>query len=193
MVHVFPESDIVARIMRVLTVPGVADIRNFAGGRIKVFSMDIEASSSLAGQSWRIYLYLTATLMALLMAAGMEAFDTFCHALSTLATGGFSTRTASIAAFASPLAEYIIVCFMREFRRVTEPQGVFRIRMGGGPVAETTVSALVDLVFLALLTLLVASLVLTASGVDLVTAVSAVVACQFNIGPGLAGVGPLAH
>lgn len=48
-----PESDIVARILRVLTVPGVADIRNFADGRVKVYSMNIEAGSWLAGQRLR--------------------------------------------------------------------------------------------------------------------------------------------
>jgi trk system potassium uptake protein TrkH len=58
-------------------------------------------------------------------------------------------------------------------------------------VAEETVAGLLNLVFLAWLVLLVASLVVTATGVDLLTSVSAVVACQFNIGPGLAGVGPM--
>lgn len=50
---VHPESDIVARILRVLTVPGVADIRDFAGGLVKVFSMNVEAGSPLAGLSLR--------------------------------------------------------------------------------------------------------------------------------------------
>lgn len=47
---VHPESDIVARILRVLAVPGVSDIRDFCGGRVKVFSMNVEPDSNLAGQ-----------------------------------------------------------------------------------------------------------------------------------------------
>jgi trk system potassium uptake protein TrkH len=42
----------------------------------------------------------------------MTPFDALCHTFSTLGTGGFSTRTASIAAFGSPLIEYILIVFM---------------------------------------------------------------------------------
>jgi trk system potassium uptake protein TrkH len=44
--------------------------------------------------------------------AGMEWFDAICHAMSTIATGGFSTKQASIAAFNSPAIEYVITFFM---------------------------------------------------------------------------------
>jgi trk system potassium uptake protein TrkH len=259
---------------------------------------------------WRIYMLLTVLEVICLLAAGMGAFDALCHAFSTLGTGGFSTRTASIAAFESPLIEYIVILFMllggisfaqhyrllverepravvndyevrgyivvataatlaictslyagggfdfepslrasmfqtisiltttgfatadytlwsplaqlilvvlmfiggctgstagglkvarvmlllklirREFRRVTEPLGVFRVRAGDVVVPDHAMCGLLNLVFLALLVMLTASIVLTATGIDLVTAVSAVVACQFNVGPGLGSVGP---
>lgn len=61
---------------------------------------------------WRIYLALTFALYVLLRLAGMTGFDAACHAFSTLGTGGFSTRTASIAAFQSPLIEWILILFM---------------------------------------------------------------------------------
>ncbi len=48
----------------------------------------------------------------LLAAAGMSVFDSINHALATMATGGFSTRTASIAAYDSLAIELIIVLFM---------------------------------------------------------------------------------
>lgn len=260
---------------------------------------------------WRIYLLLTLTLFAALWLAGMNAFEAVCHALSTLGTGGFSTRTASIAAFDSPLIEYLLIVFMllagmsfiqhfrlwverdvgrvvrdyevrayvslvmvatvlialglvlhdglgwepglraalfqvasivtttgfitadynhwqplaqllllllmfiggctgstagglkvaraalmtrvlnREFRRIAEPQAVFRVRLGGEVISEPTLSALLNLMFLAWWLFLLSSLVLAATGVDVLTAISAVAACQFNIGPGLAGVGPV--
>jgi len=78
----------------------------------------------------------------------------------------------------------------RHFRQLTEPQGVFRIHINGNLVPELTVCAVLNLVFLAWLTLLAASLAVAATGVDLLTAVSAVTACLFNIGPGLGAVGP---
>ena len=61
---------------------------------------------------WKIYLALTFLLFVTLRAAGMNGFEALCHTFSTLGTGGFSTRTASIAAFQNPLIEYIIIVFM---------------------------------------------------------------------------------
>lgn len=61
---------------------------------------------------WRIYLALTAALFAALLLAGMTPFEALCHSFSTLGTGGFSTRTASVAGFASPLIEWILIVFM---------------------------------------------------------------------------------
>jgi trk system potassium uptake protein TrkH len=259
---------------------------------------------------WRIYVLLTLLELLSLVAAGMDGFEALCHAFSTLGTGGFSTRSASIAGFDSPLIEYIVILFMllggisfvqhyrlfvdrepgavlgdyevrgyvaitvvatlvigaslfaagggqpepvmraamfqvvsiltttgfatadyetwqplaqlvlvvlmfiggctgstagglkvarvrllvqlvrREFRRVTEPLGVFRIRAGSTVVPDHAICGLLNLVVLALLLTLAAGFVLTATGVDLVTALSAVVACQFNVGPGLGSVGP---
>ena len=46
---IHPETDMVNRILRVITVPGVSDIRNFADGRISLFSMNLESKSPLVG------------------------------------------------------------------------------------------------------------------------------------------------
>jgi len=61
---------------------------------------------------WFIYVTLTALQCVLLHLAGMGWFDALCHAFSTLGTGGFSTRNGSVAAFASPLIEWICTVFM---------------------------------------------------------------------------------
>lgn len=61
---------------------------------------------------WRIYFAMTALLYVILRMAGMNSFEALCHTFSTLGTGGFSTRTASIAGFNSPLIEYILIVFM---------------------------------------------------------------------------------
>jgi len=61
---------------------------------------------------WLIYAGLTVAQIALLMVVGMDLFDAVCHSFGTVATGGFSTRSASIAAFNSPTIELIVVLFM---------------------------------------------------------------------------------
>ena len=59
-----------------------------------------------------IYLALTVICSVSLRIAGMDWFDAVCHAMSTIATGGFSTKQASIAAFNSPAIENVITFFM---------------------------------------------------------------------------------
>jgi len=65
-----------------------------------------------AKRLWYIYLGLTATEFVLLWVSGMTFFDAINHALTTMATGGFSTHNDSIAAFSSPLIQYILILFM---------------------------------------------------------------------------------
>lgn len=61
---------------------------------------------------WSIYLGLTITEIFLLLFGGMNLFDSVCHSLTTTATGGYSTKQNSIAAFNSPYIEYVITLFM---------------------------------------------------------------------------------
>ena len=61
---------------------------------------------------WKLYMAFSAALFLALRWAGMNSFEAACHTFSTLATGGFSTRTASVGGFESPLIEYIIIFFM---------------------------------------------------------------------------------
>ncbi len=66
----------------------------------------------MAKSLWYIYTGLTAVLALFLSLAGMNVFDALCHALTTMATGGFSTKSASIAHFQSGLIDFIITVFM---------------------------------------------------------------------------------
>ncbi|HZH25702.1 MAG TPA: TrkH family potassium uptake protein [Azospirillaceae bacterium] len=59
-----------------------------------------------------VYLILTLACAALLALAGMPMFDAVCHAMTALATGGFSTRDASIGAYGNPAVEWIVTLFM---------------------------------------------------------------------------------
>jgi len=259
---------------------------------------------------WKIYVAFTLAEYVALRWAGMTSFDAVCHSFATMATGGFSTKAASIESFQSPAIEYVIIVFMilaginftqhyrlfvernarsflrdpeiryyalgivlaaiavsasllyysavsvsdafrqslfqvvsiitttgfssvdfelwpafgtfvllvlmfiggctgstaggmktarivmllnvvgREFKRMVERRGVFAVRFGGRAVSESTVASVLNLVYLAFVINFVACLTLTAAGVDLMTAFSAVAASMFNIGPGLGNVGP---
>ncbi len=58
-----------------------------------------------------IYAILTAVCCLVYWLCGMEFFDAICHAFSTLASGGFSTKNTSVSGF-SPLIQYVIILFM---------------------------------------------------------------------------------
>jgi trk system potassium uptake protein len=259
---------------------------------------------------WRIYFALTLAEYVLLRVAGMGSFDAVCHAFSTLATGGFSPRTASVGAYDDQAIQYIIAVFMvlaglnfaqqyriwmqgefkrfytdveirtflgilgaatflvfidltlrdemalepafraalfqvasigtttgfatvdyeawgalphtvlmglmfvggctgstaggwkvfrvilmtdlvrRGLKQTSERRAVFAARTGGQVIPEATIHSLLNLVYLSLLIFLVAMLSVAASGVDLLTTISAVAAAMFSIGPGFGTVGP---
>ncbi|NQU41176.1 MAG: TrkH family potassium uptake protein [Lentisphaerae bacterium] len=61
---------------------------------------------------WGVYVLLCVAEAGLLRLGGMDWFDSFCHAFATMATGGFSTRTASVAAYNSAYIETVIIVFM---------------------------------------------------------------------------------
>ncbi len=64
-----------------------------------------------AKRLWFIYLGLTFAETIFLMFGGMTFFDAFNHGLTTMATGGFSTKNASAAEF-TPYIQYVIALFM---------------------------------------------------------------------------------
>jgi len=259
---------------------------------------------------WRVYLAITIAEFLALRWAGMNSFDAICHTFSTLGTGGFSTRTASIAHYDSLVVESVLVAFMvvsslnfatqytvwserrpgslfrdtevrfhlavlglasagvaisligkagfspgmalrqavfqvtsigtttgfatadyetwppftqltllalmylggntgstaggfKSFRVVlllavvrraaalfAERRRVMAVRVGGTVIPESALSSLLNLVLLALMFNFFASLLLAASGVDIVTSISAVPACMFSVGPALGTAGP---
>lgn len=68
--------------------------------------------SIMVKQLWGVYLGLTVACAILLYIGGMNWFDSICHSFSTIATGGYSTKQASIAYWNSPFIEYVIAIFM---------------------------------------------------------------------------------
>ena len=61
---------------------------------------------------WKVYLLFSAIEAVLLMFGGMDFFDSLCHTFGTMATGGFSTKNTSVAAFDSAYIDYVITVFM---------------------------------------------------------------------------------
>jgi trk system potassium uptake protein TrkH len=61
---------------------------------------------------WVVYVVFTLAQTVLLMVGGMSLFDALCHSFGTLASGGFSTRNASVAAFGSAYIEWVCLLFM---------------------------------------------------------------------------------
>ncbi len=61
---------------------------------------------------WGVYVLLSAAEAVLLMAGGMPPFEAVLHAFTTMATGGFSPKNASIAAYPSPYIQWVIILFM---------------------------------------------------------------------------------
>ncbi len=65
-----------------------------------------------AKRLWLIYVGLTLVLCLLLSINGMDFYDAINHSFTTLATGGFSTKNASIAHYQAPAIQYILSFFM---------------------------------------------------------------------------------
>ncbi len=65
-----------------------------------------------AKRMWGLYIFLTLIEALMLWGFGMDFFDSVCHSLSTISTGGFSTKNQSIAYYASPAIQYTIIFFM---------------------------------------------------------------------------------
>lgn len=65
-----------------------------------------------AKRLWYIYVGLTAAETLLLWLGGMNFYDAINHSLTTMASGGFSTKNASVAYFDSAFIQYTIIAFM---------------------------------------------------------------------------------
>lgn len=61
---------------------------------------------------WYIYASLTLIQILALLLAGMNLTDAISHSFSTLGTGGFSTKNASIGTYNSSIINYICTVFM---------------------------------------------------------------------------------
>ena len=97
----------------VFPIFGLGDIHLFAAESVGPMRAKLHPRISVTAR-WLLTIYVGLTIICAvsLNFAGMGWFDSVCHSMSTIATGGFSTRQASIAAYASPTIEYVTTLFM---------------------------------------------------------------------------------
>lgn len=84
--------------------------------QMELSSLSRDAYNSRANKTVFIFasVYFALMILAFIsyLIAGMSTFDAICHAFSVAATGGFSTKTASIGAFGSDWISGITIVFM---------------------------------------------------------------------------------
>lgn len=78
----------------------------------------------------------------------------------------------------------------RELVHLLHPAAVNPVKIGGAKIPGSVVEAMLGFIFLYFMSVVVMTLVLVISGMDLISALSAVIACINNSGPGLEEVGP---
>ena len=99
----------------------IAILPIFTGGGVQLFSAESTGVTHdrthpkinvMAKWLWTVYFILTVAETILLLLGGMGLFDAVCQSFGTIATGGFSTKQASIAYWNSPYIEYVVAIFM---------------------------------------------------------------------------------
>ena len=119
----------------------IAVLPSMVGGSVKVFSAEATGPiktklhprlSNSAKSIWTIFLVLTVLCGVVFYALGMDVFDSVCHAMTTLATGGFSTHNDSIEFFSSPAIEYAstFFCFLSGINFILLYNMVIRGKVG---------------------------------------------------------------
>lgn len=113
MTHWIGGMGIIVLTIAILPILGVGGMQLFVAESPGVTPDKLHPRiTETAKRLWLIYFALTALEAILLWIAGMGGFDALNHAMATMATGGFSTKNASVAYYASPAIHYIITVFM---------------------------------------------------------------------------------
>ncbi|HPK54481.1 MAG TPA: potassium transporter TrkG, partial [Smithellaceae bacterium] len=78
-----------------------------------------------------------------------------------------------------------------ELVRIIHPHAITVVKLGGVPIPQTIMRSIWGFFFLYLLIYVIATLMMAAVGLDVISAISAVATCIGNVGPGLGTVGPM--
>jgi trk system potassium uptake protein len=111
-----------------------------------------------------------------------------------LMLSGVATSAGSTGAGIKMVRAVILVQQARaELKRILHPSAVTPVLVNGSPVSNSIIHAVLAFMLLYGLTIIVLTMVLMVSGMDVVTALSAVAACVNNTGPGLNEIGPASN
>lgn len=113
MTHWVGGLGIVFFTVAIFPIFGLSDIHLFAAESVGPMRSKLHPRIAVTAR-WILTIYVGLTVVATISYhfAGMGWFDSLCHSMSTIATGGFSTKQESIAAFNSPTIEYVTTLFM---------------------------------------------------------------------------------
>lgn len=100
-------------VLFVAVLPGTSALQMFKAESMgPVMGKLLPKASDTARSLWLIYLLNTMLIFVLYLLAGMNLFDAVNHSFTTVATGGFSTRNNSIAAYQSAAVEWVAILGM---------------------------------------------------------------------------------
>ncbi len=102
---------IIVMAIAVLPILQVGGMQLF---RVEAFETDkvLPRAAQIAGGISLVYMSLTAIAAIVLWSLGMTGFDAVAHAMTSIATGGFSTSDLSLARFNSAAIDWAICLFM---------------------------------------------------------------------------------
>lgn len=112
MTHWIGGMGIIVLTVAILPFLGISGIQLFASESTGPTKYKLHPKiKETAKRLWGIYIILTISQIVCYLFAGMDSFDAVCHSFSTIATGGFSTKSDSFMGY-SPLIQYITIGFM---------------------------------------------------------------------------------
>jgi len=151
---------------------GVSFANSFRQALFQITSL--ASSTGYASADYNLWPYFAQFVIILIMVIGGSAGST---------SGGLKCIRAMM----------LVKQGVRELHQMLHPKGIIPLRLGQSIVNSSTASAIFAHFFLYLLILVVVTLFVTASGLDLVSAVSSVIAALSNMGPALGEAGPMSN
>ncbi len=202
-----------------MLIAGVNFATHFLAWRGKSFSpyrYDLEAGLFIAiilasCLMLTLYLWFMGVYPDLLTAWRYASFNT----VSVATTTGYSNTDYNLWPIFAPLWVLFLCCFcsssgstgggikmiraqilfkqiFREMVKIMHPQAVLPVKLGGSVVPNRIIFAVLAFLSIYVTSIVSLTLILTLSGLDAITAFSAIVASINNLGPGLSQVGPAA-
>lgn len=103
---------IVVMAVAVLPMLQIGGMQLFKAEAFDTADKILPRAAQISGSLTAVFVALTGLCAAAYGIAGMQISDAVMHAMTTVATGGFSSRDASIGAWGSPAIEWVSVVFM---------------------------------------------------------------------------------